>query len=74
MDAYAESIERRANGILTLHGNGTGTGTGTKWKVWCHVEIFTVVRYRDGGLGLIVSYCISLVPCTSPCPVTVQCD
>ena len=40
-------------GLVILLGNGTGTGAGTKWKVQYSVEMFTLVRGRDGDLNLL---------------------
>ena len=53
--------------LLTLHGNGTRTGT-----VSCRC-VHTGQKQRK-GLGAIVSYCASPVPCIGQGPVPVQCD
>ena len=54
-------------GIFPLQGNGTGTGAGTKWKVYYHVEMFTLVRNMDRDQGPL----FSIVPVPFPEPVMV---
>ena len=45
-----------------------------QWMLTYCVEMFTLVQDRDRAQGRMISYCYSPVPCTDPCPGSVQCE